>query len=277
MIFNHLKKKFKSLAYGPLRWLVAVVATVQQTIKYLSPVIIYIDKDGDWNNKRIGLHLVSPELNVATMSQIKAAAIDYWCYTYVPKVGDIVVDVGAGIGDDAIIFSEMVKESGSVYAIEAHPVTFRCLQKTIKLNKLNNVIAINLAISDKCGFLGISSGDSYLSNSILMTNEASSVMVPADTLGSVFDKFNIYNIDFLKMNIEGGELPAMDCSQNGMGIPKNLAIACHDFKANDEVSDFRTFIKIKSILERDGYSVINRPGDIRPYILYTLYGTRGSS
>ena len=268
MIFNHLKKKFKSLAYGPLRWLVAVVATVQQTIKYLSPVIIYIDKDGDWNNKRIGLHLVSPELNVA---------IDYWCYTYVPKVGDIVVDVGAGIGDDAIIFSEMVKESGSVYAIEAHPVTFRCLQKTIKLNKLNNVIAINLAISDKCGFLGISSGDSYLSNSILMTNEASSVMVPADTLGSVFDKFNIYNIDFLKMNIEGGELPAMDCSQNGMGIPKNLAIACHDFKANDEVSDFRTFIKIKSILERDGYSVINRPGDIRPYILYTLYGTRGSS
>ena len=52
-----------------------------------------------------------------------------YCLRYQPKPGDTVVDVGAGMGDDTLVFSRMVGPSGRVFSFEAHPDTFRCLQK----------------------------------------------------------------------------------------------------------------------------------------------------
>src|SRR5437763_1822635 len=65
---------------------------------------------------------------------------------FLPKDGDIVVDIGAHIGLYTIISSKRVGFNGKVIAIEAHPENFEILNRNIQLNQLTNVIALNYAV-----------------------------------------------------------------------------------------------------------------------------------
>src|SRR4051812_15909470 len=50
-------------------------------------------------------------------------ADDYWFHVYRPQPGDMIVDIGAGRGEDVFAFSRAVGPSGRVVAIEPHPVS----------------------------------------------------------------------------------------------------------------------------------------------------------
>ena len=65
---------------------------------------------------------------------------------FVPEEGDIVVDVGAHIGLYTIIASKRVGLSGKVFSIEPDPVNFEILGKNIRINHLENVVALNYAL-----------------------------------------------------------------------------------------------------------------------------------
>jgi len=82
-------------------------------------------------------------------------SVDFWTFLYKPKTGDIVFDIGAGVGVDAIVFSQLVGDTGRVYAFEAHPWTFRALEKCCALNRLS-VEPVQMAVADAKGTLWIS-------------------------------------------------------------------------------------------------------------------------
>ena len=65
------------------------------------------------------------------------------------KKGDVVIDCGANIGYYSLLFSKLVGDSGKVFAFEPDPTNFSLLQKNLKENNIKNVIALNLAVSDK--------------------------------------------------------------------------------------------------------------------------------
>ena len=65
------------------------------------------------------------------------------------KRGSVVVDIGAGIGEFAVLASDKVGKEGKIIAIEPSPDDFKIPQDNIMLNGCNNVLAINSAISDK--------------------------------------------------------------------------------------------------------------------------------
>ena len=65
------------------------------------------------------------------------------------KRRNVVVDVGAGIGEFAVLASDKVGKEGKVIAIEPSPDDFKTLKDNIRLNGCNNVIPINSAVSDK--------------------------------------------------------------------------------------------------------------------------------
>jgi hypothetical protein len=47
------KELFKKLQYYPILWiLVAIVGTIQQSMKHRAVVLIFRDLEGDWINKR---------------------------------------------------------------------------------------------------------------------------------------------------------------------------------------------------------------------------------
>ena len=62
-----------------------------------------------------------------------------------PEAGDTVVDVGAHIGLYTLIASNRVGSSGKVFAIEPDPMNFEILVQNIRLNNLENVLALNYA------------------------------------------------------------------------------------------------------------------------------------
>jgi tRNA G37 N-methylase Trm5 len=86
----------------------------------------------------------------------KDVIADYWVFEgiffadeYYPvhlKEDDVVLDVGANIGAFTIRVARKVKR---VIAIESEPQNFRLLLENIKINNIQNVLPINLAVSDK--------------------------------------------------------------------------------------------------------------------------------
>ena len=275
MHFRSLKQIVKSCQKGPLAPIVAVLASIEQSFKHRSAVHIYIDKNGDWHNNRREAAFVSTELHALSFSAVKEAVLDQWCYDYMLKEGDVVIDIGAGIGDDAVVFSRLVGPKGRVIAIEAHPRTFRCLLKTIESNSLSNVVAINVAVSDQDGEVGMTDGESYQSNSIVSGGHG--VQITARRLDEILDELGVLHPTLVKMNIEGAETAALLGMNETLRVVPHIVVSCHDFVADGGGEPaLRTHNDVKKILQHSGYRLRPAREDSRPWFPYYLYGAKGN-
>ena len=274
MLFKKLKEIIKSFQEGPFAPVVATFASIQQSLKHLSVVHIYVDNDGDWHNNRREANFVATELHALSYSAVEKSVIDQWCYDYRLKTGDVVIDIGAGVGDDAVVFSRLVGSTGQVIAIEAHPRTFRCLVKTIELNDLKNVIAINIAASDRDGDVGMSDGENYQTSSIV--NGGHVVQVKARRLDDILRELGAAKPSLVKMNIEGAETGALLGMKETLRDFPQIAVSCHDFIAEAGGDPaFRTYDDVKKILQDAGYDLRAAREDSRPWFPYYLYGSKG--
>lgn len=64
-----------------------------------------------------------------------------------------IIDVGAFIGDSAIVLSEYT--SAKVYSFEALDQNYELLKKTIKLNRIDNIIPVNFALGNTTGKVSV--------------------------------------------------------------------------------------------------------------------------
>jgi FkbM family methyltransferase len=146
---------------------------------------------------------------------------------YKPKLGDVILDIGAGVGTETLIYSMRIG-NGKVFAIEAHPETYNSLNYLVELNGFKNIFVSNIAISDLEGIVYIDNKDNHVENAILI-NEKSGIPINAYTLDKFVRSNNIYHIDYLKMNIEGSEYNAINGMKNTINMTDFVAISCHDF------------------------------------------------
>jgi len=65
--------------------------------------------------------------------------------------GNTVFDVGAHVGEWALLFSELVGPSGRVVAFEPDPVACASLRKNLERNSITNVSVEERSVSDKVG------------------------------------------------------------------------------------------------------------------------------
>lgn len=139
--------------------------------------------------------------NTSDVSQLE---YDFEMYSsvYKPKIGDIIIDVGAYIGTFAIPISKNV---GKVYCIEPQLDTFNILTKNIKLNNVLNVESYNFALynetTDKK--LYYDNTNFWSSNFTIPTKNYS--LVKTKTLDDFLIQKNIERCNFLKLNCEGSE------------------------------------------------------------------------
>lgn len=199
-------------------------------------------------------------------------------YAYKPGKGDVVVDVGAGIGEEVTVFSKMVGAAGKVYSIEANPMVFKVLQKLTALNGLGNVELFNIAINTTDENIPISVDDvTFLSGSVGNTKRESKYV---DVQGTRFDTFidqnKISQIDLLKVNIEGAERFLIDSIGDHLQKIRNVAISCHDFRYEFE-KERNPFFKTKSLVEAylldNGFKITSQQTSKR-YIDDWVYGSR---
>jgi FkbM family methyltransferase len=130
-------------------------------------------------------------------------------YQYLPVKGNIVIDIGANIGDSSIYFA--LCGASKVIGIEPFPKNYGIAKKNIELNNLSNKITILLAA---CG-----SSSDYITVDPDLQGKAESatafkqgVKVPLLTLENILNENNISSSDttlVLKMDCEGCEYDAI--------------------------------------------------------------------
>ncbi len=144
-----------------------------------------------------------------------------------PKRDSIVVDVGAHIGLYTIKAASLVGPKGKVVSVEPDFRNFALLKENIKLNNLNNVIPVNAALSDFHGEkLFYPCIDPSLSG--LRPSSESRVCEPKLTkiltLDELLKNFDIYTINWLKIDVEGEELRVLQGGLNTLQNSKRVNV-----------------------------------------------------
>ena len=203
-------------------------------------------------------------------------AADYWFHVYKPKPGDVIVDIGAGRGEDVFAFSEAAGRTGTVWAIEAHPGSYRLLERFCLKNGLSNVRLLNCAAMNRRGTLQIQTMAVWESSFVYEGPATpTSHAVEALRFDDICERHGIDRIDFLKMNIEGAERFALPGMPESLRRARFACIAAHDFRAaRGEGAEFKTHDFVLKTLENAGFSLVLRSDDPRYYVKEHIHGFR---
>jgi len=101
--------------------------------------------------------------------------------SFLPELNNIVLDLGAGIGDYTLFSSIRVSKRGKVISVEADLQTFELLKKNVKENNLKNVIPLNMFVSSE----------------------------REHSIDFIVEKLRLRKVDLIKMDIEGEEYNAL--------------------------------------------------------------------
>jgi len=198
---------------------------------------------------------------------------EFWLRHYQPKEGDVIVDIGAGRGENTFTFSKAVGRTGRVIAIEAHPLSYAILKNFCRLNHLTNVTALQVALMDKPGKVRVVEFESSWMGNVVQYGNGSSPEVRATTLDDLSKGLSLERIDFLKMNIEGAERYALRGAQAVMPRIRQICVACHDFRADmGHGEQFRTRAFVGGLLRENGFTLTSRPDDPRDYVRDHIFG-----
>jgi FkbM family methyltransferase len=129
--------------------------------------------------------------------------------------GDVVLDCGANIG----VFTKkaLSRGAGLVVAIEPAPRTLDALRRNFEEEiKVGRVILYPKGVWDHDAELELSLDEAnQAANSLLIGKErASTVRVPLTTIDKIVAELNLPRVDFIKMDIEGAEKPAIMGARN---------------------------------------------------------------
>lgn len=147
------------------------------------------------------------------------------------KPGMNVLDIGADIGYYTRIFSDLIKEKGKVYAFEPHPKAFLILSGSIGGLRYNNVEAVQIAVSDNNGTATLLETASYGRHSLYDVSQyderfkvVKKSVVNVITIDDFLAKQGNPKIDFIKLDIEGGEMAALMGMKETLARSENLAL-----------------------------------------------------
>jgi FkbM family methyltransferase len=254
------------------RALLVVPGSLWVSLSYRKPCLVYW-RDGAWIHHYRGAKIPHAGLGRAAPPDVFTAdARRLFLYEYTPRPGDVVFDVGAGIGAETLVFSRLVGPFGRVVSIEAHPRTYERLERLCRVNRLTNVTPLQLAVSDHDGEVTISDLGDHLHNTVF-AGDAGGIEVPARRLETIAEDLGIEHIDFLKMNIEGAERLAIPGLGALIAGTRHVCISCHDFLADGGGSDdLRTRAEVRNFLVEHGFEVVTREAAPDPWTRDYLYG-----
>lgn len=138
--------------------------------------------------------------------------------------GMVVADVGAYLGLFTLVGARELDRAGSVFSFECHPPNHRFLLHNIRLNGLSDrVVASSCAVANQTGRLRFHTPGGDLSTGRLLASadHRNAVDVPATTLD---DALGGRPVDVMKMDIEGGEVRALDGMEATLAASPDLVL-----------------------------------------------------
>jgi FkbM family methyltransferase len=111
------------------------------------------------------------------------------------KLGNTVVEVGAGIGTHTVVMAKAVGLHGKVVAIEPQRSVFQNLCANLALNSITNTYTYQIALGETSGFIPLAAVQSQTSSNIAgMSTEQVQV--------ATLDSFNVPQCHLLKMDVD---------------------------------------------------------------------------
>jgi FkbM family methyltransferase len=159
----------------------------------------------------------------------------------------VVVDVGAYNGDSAIYFAR--NGAKLVIGLEPDPRSLELARENVKLNDLNDKVKLlNVALSTRTGEskLGVNAETPNITHIAEPNGRVDDGLeIETITVEEIMKRFNLHNIDFLKMNCEGCEY----------GIIRTLQTSTLE-SINEIILEFHNGpLDIPKILSKQGFAV----------------------
>ena len=141
--------------------------------------------------------LLNPDYNLEELDFLRAHT----------PVGGVFVDVGANVGTYAMVMARHVGASGTVIAIEPHPVTHARLAFNRAASGHAQVTLVAAAAGPSDGELMIETDGDNLGASHIVSGEraANAIKVRSLRLQRILDDAGISRVDALKIDVEGYE------------------------------------------------------------------------
>lgn len=196
--------------------------------------------------------------------------------------GDTFVDVGANIGVFSLLAALRVGPGGRVFSLEPVPATFERLQRNVALNRVDNVVALNLAAWHEPSELVMACPvDPRVHSGVFHVVPGASagagsggaiVHVPALPLDALLlERHHVARVDLMKLDIEGAELPALEGSRRLLVERRPVVVTelderhtrRHGYAPGDLVRFMVSLGYAPFALDED-YRPRHRPGPLRP-------------
>lgn len=166
----------------------------------------------------------------------------------------ITIDVGANIG---LVSQYLSRFSKQVYSIEPSKQHARALSEMVKLNKIDNIKLVNIALSDKTG-----EKEFYHNNNVTMFSLNAAVQngisekVTTQTFADFFKIQQIEMVDFVKLDVEGSEFDVLGCESFAEVAPKikSMLIEYHTWTN-------RNVMQLHEILRSHGFNTFSVPSE----------------
>jgi FkbM family methyltransferase len=171
------------------------------------------------------------------------------------RKGSVVIDCGAHIGNCALLFSRAVGPTGVVICLEPFIESYQNLKKRIKKLKLRNVIAINKGLWHKSISLPLNVYSNSISCKVTMDQDKSATSkntlgIECITIDKLVAELGLQSVDFIKMDIEGAEIEALQGASNTlMELKPQVAIASYHLRDGQ-----LTYLEVEKILAGHNYN-----------------------
>jgi len=175
--------------------------------------------------------------------------------------GDIVVDVGACIGEFTLIAA---KRASKVIAIEPEPTNFKLLSENVARLKLANIILVNKALSNYIGkaklFIAINPLSHTLHPEATLSHKYKVVEVEVTTLDKLMEDLGIDRVDFVKIDAEGSEIEILEGAIETLKKARKIVIEYHNEKHLSIIRQFLNMLGYERILCDDRHIYAQKLG-----------------
>lgn len=219
------------------------------------------------------LFTIGPNIKMETDGACRSAPMEMLNFgSYEPKEidlvchilhdEDVIFDIGAHIGYYSIVLAKHFPNA-RIFAFEPILNTFSILEKNIRANSLQNIHAFNYGLSDKpkdTFFYYFKDGSTLASQIYLLGySKTQKIKCHLERLDDVISSLGIEKLNFIKCDIEGEELAAI---QGGLGAIGQFLPICLVTLHQERCAQFNYSANdVLHIFEKLGYqcfSIINK-------------------
>jgi FkbM family methyltransferase len=135
-------------------------------------------------------------------------------HTGMIKPDDIVIDLGASIGDFAI---RAMRRAKYVIAVEPNQEDFQLLCRNLRANDCHNIVPLDIGVASNAGMRQI-------------TFQGRTYSFRVETLAGILERQHVSKVDFIKLDIEGYETEVIESSIEIIKQARVIAIELHGTK-----------------------------------------------